>query len=537
MSSADQRWSSEERATYRALGLWGDEVLSDLVERAASERPDALCVGDPDRQYTFAEARDRAWRIAAGLAELGVGRGDHVAVQMPNWADTVVVYYAVARLGAVFVPRMLIYREHEVRDAIERSRSKVFITVDEFRRFDHASMALDIKQACPALEHVVVLGDVPDGALSFESIVAAHHYDGPKPEADDPHLLLFTSGTTAQPKGVLHSWNTYQGSARALAAAFRLTEADICLMPSPMMHNTGLMAGVVAPLIHRAGTVMQPIWEVHEGLSLISRFGCTFSVGATPFLTMMIDAYDPDKYDLSTFRLFASGGAPVPGAVVRQAVDVLGCTVQTVYGQSESSLQTITDLDDPVERVASSDGKAGTGVTIAILDDDGDEVPRGDEGEICSRGPGVMVGYFGDPERTAEAFINGWFRSGDLGRMDPDGYIRVTGRKKDLIIRGGTNITPIEIEELIMDHPDVAEVSVVGMPDRVLGERVCAFVVPRPDTNLVLEDITTFLRARKIAVQKLPERLELRTELPHNATGKVEKFKLREEIAQLVESA
>ncbi len=532
--SVEERFSAEEISRYRELGLWGDDVLADLVERAATDRPDGLCVSDGETTYSFAEAHQRAGRLAGGLADLGIGPGDRVVVQLPNWADAVVAYYAIGRLGAVIVPRMLIYREHEVRDAIDRTEAKALVVADSFRNFDYAAMAIELQRQCPSLEHVVVIGDVPDGAVDLESLGHSAPYDGPKPDPHDHHIVLFTSGTTAQPKGVVHTWNTYVTAGKGLAREYRLTADDVCLMPSPVMHNTGLLAGIVAPLIAQGGTVVQPIWEPHEGLSLITRFGCTYSVGATPFVTMMVDAHDPARYDLSTFRLFATGGAPVPGSVVRQAVDVLGCKLQTVFGQSESSLQTLTDLDDPVERVASSDGKAVLGTDVAILDDDGNEVPRGVEGEICSRGPGVMLGYWRDPERTTEAFAFGWFHSGDLGRMDADGYIRVTGRKKDLIIRGGTNISPAEVEELILEHPDVADVSVVGMPDRVMGERMCAFVVPAKGATLTLETITAHLRAKKIAVQKLPERLEIRDELPHNATGKVEKYKLREEIAGLL---
>jgi non-ribosomal peptide synthetase component E (peptide arylation enzyme) len=528
------RWTSAWSGRYRAQGLWGDEVLSDYLDRAADERPDELCVADPVTRYTFAETRDRSSRLATGLTKLGVGRGDHVAVQLPNWADAVLTYFAIVRLGAVFVPRMLIYREHEVSDAVERTGSKVLVVPDEFRRFDHAAMALSVQARCPTLGHVVVLGDVPAGALAYESLLDHEPYRGPKPGADDPHLVLFTSGTTARPKGVVHSWNTYRGSAKGLVHAFRLTPDDICLMASPIMHNTGLLAGVVAPLLAMAGTVIQPVWEPLEAMALIDRFGCTLSVGATPFVTMMIDAHDPAEHDLSTFRLFACGGAPVPGAIVRQAVEVLGCKMQTVFGQSESSLQTITDLDDPVERVASSDGRAALGVDLVVLDEDGSEVPRGTEGEICGRGPGIMLGYLDDPEETAHSFEFGWFHSGDLARMDDEGYVRITGRKKDLIIRGGTNISAVEVESLIVEHPAVAEVSVVGMPDRVLGERMCAFVVPVAGQTVTLEELTQFLRKRKIAVQKLPERLEMRDALPLNATGKVEKFKLRDEIAGLL---
>jgi len=196
-------------------------------------------------------------------------------------------------------------------------------------------------------------------------------------------------------------------------------------------------------------------------------------------------------------------------------------------------LQTITLLDDPVDRVASSDGRAPEGTDVAILDEEGYEVARGNEGEICSRGPGVFAGYWMEPARTAEAFEFGWFHSGDLGRMDEDGYIRVTGRKKDIIIRGGVNISPTEIEELLLEHASVADVSIVGMPDRVLGEKACAFVVPAAGTSPTLEELTSFLRGKKIAIQKLPERLELRPELPRTATGKVEKYKLREELSSV----
>jgi non-ribosomal peptide synthetase component E (peptide arylation enzyme) len=534
MLSFEERFPPEEVARYRAAGFWSDDVLADLLDQAAAARPDALFVGDPRTTYTYVEVRDRAYRLAAGLASLGVGRGDRVCVQLPNIADAAVTYFAVARLGAVFVPRMMIYRDHEVRDAIHRTDSVALVVGSPFRGFDHPGMAMRLKRECPSLRSVVVHGDAPDGAIDFESLCGGDPYDGPPPAADDFHIILFTSGTTAQPKGIVHTWNTYVGAARGMVANLRLTAADVCLMPSPVMHNTGLLAGVVTPLVARGATVLQPVWQPEQALELIERFGVTFTTGATTFLTMMIDAFDPGKHDISSLRQFGCGGAPVPGVVVRQAIDVLGCRIQTIYGQSESSLQTLTDLDDPVEVVASSDGKAVAGTEVVILDDDGREVPRGSEGEICSRGPGVMFSYWRDRDRTVESFTDGWFRSGDLGRMDERGYIRVTGRKKDLIIRGGHNISPAEVEALILEHPSVVDVAVVGMPDRVLGERMCAFVVAAAGATLTLADVTTFLREQQIAVQKLPERLELREELPHNATGKVEKFKLREEIAAMV---
>jgi non-ribosomal peptide synthetase component E (peptide arylation enzyme) len=268
-------------------------------------------------------------------------------------------------------------------------------------------------------------------------------------------------------------------------------------------------------------------------MQLIREYGCTFSIGATPFVTMMLDAYDPARHDLSSMRVFCCGGAPVPASVVRDAVDRLGFELVTCFGQGECSAYTMTRLGDSVDRVASSDGVATIGNEIVILGDDGQPVPTGQEGEICCRGAQIMLGYLGDPELTAATIdADGFCHSGDLGRMDSDGYVRVTGRKKDIIIRGGTNISSLEIEELLLEHPKVAAVAVVGYPDHRLGEKVCAVVVPADGEKPTLAELAGFLEARRIARQKLPERLELVDALPLTATGKVEKFVLRTMIAR-----
>jgi non-ribosomal peptide synthetase component E (peptide arylation enzyme) len=526
-------YPSERVARYYGLGLWTGDVLTDLVRRNAEHDPDGLCVADGRRVLTFSDALDVSERLAGSLAALGIGRGDRVVVQLPNWWEAVASYYAIARLGAVFVPRMAIYRESEIRDVAGRSEAKAIIVPDTFRRFDHASMAMSVREQVDSVRHVVVAGTPPDGALRLADLLEGAPYDGPLPRPGDLHVILFTSGTTSCPKGAQHSFNTFSACARTMRLGLGVGSADRCLMPSPVMHNTGLNSGVLLPALIGAGTVLQDIWEADAAMELIRRYGCTFSIGATPFVTMMLDAHDPARHDLSSMRVFCCGGAPVPASVVRDAVDRLGFELVTCFGQSECSAYTMTRLSDSVERVASSDGAATIGNEITILGDYGDPVPTGQEGEICCRGAQIMLGYLGEPELTAQAIdANGFCHSGDLGRMDSDGYVRVTGRKKDIIIRGGTNITPLEIEELLLEHPKVAGVAVVGYPDRRLGERVCAVVVAAAGEKPTLAELVQFLEAKRIARQKLPERLEFVDELPFTATGKVEKFMLREMIAR-----
>lgn len=523
------RFTREQAEAWRADGLWAEHTLARYVERNARRQPGEIGVADESRELTFAELRDMAWSLAGSLAGAGLDDESVVAVQLPNVVEAVVTYYALCRLGCVIVPRMMIYRRSEVRDAIDRTGAECFITVDEHRGFDHAAMGMELSAACGSLERVVVLGEPPPGASSLDELISGGEpYDGPLPQADDDQIIIFTSGTTALPKGALHSFNSHAATARVLNRHIELGPGDRCFMPSPVMHNTGLNAGVISPCLGGFGTVLQDAWDAHRALELVSRYRCTHTMGATPFATMMADASESGDHDIGPFRVFGCGGAPIPAAVVHRAEDALGCKMLSIFGQSEFGVETMVKLTDPVERVASSDGCAVPCNDVRILDDDGNETDRGQEGEICSWGPMVMLDYWQDPERTAEAFApSGHFRSGDLGRMDADGYVRVTGRKKELINRGGVKIAPREIEDILIEHPRIADAAVIGMPDGRLGERVCAFVVAAPGPAPTFESVVEHVRDQGVAVQKLPERLELIDELPRTATGKVEKFRLR----------
>jgi cyclohexanecarboxylate-CoA ligase len=350
---------------------------------------------------------------------------------------------------------------------------------------------------------------------------------------DEPLLIVYTSGTTARPKGCLHTFNTLRFSAEALRKSLDYTAADVQFGPSPVSHSTGLITSLVLPLIAGASSHLMEAWEPEEGLLRIQEHGCTVTVTATAFIQMLMATYEPDRHDASSLRLWVCAGSPIPGAIVERANASLGgCRVLSLYGRSENFLTTMCTVNDMPARSSTSDGSAIVGAEVAIVDNDGRLLPAGQEGDICYRGPGHMIEYFRDPEHTAELFTpDGYSRSGDLGVMDADGFVRVTGRLKDIVIRGGLNISARELEDLLAGYPSFSAVAVVAMPDERLGEKVCLYGVVAPgEIAPALADVVAYLRDCKLATPKLPERLEIVDSLPMTATGKVQKHMLRADI-------
>ncbi|WP_027930262.1 AMP-binding protein [Amycolatopsis thermoflava] len=532
----DRYGDDDIRAFYQA-GYWQEGGLAQLADERARSHGDKVFVSDGTSARTYAAVRDQAAGLAAGLRRLGVGRGDRVAVQLPNWTEFAVIALAVSRLGAILVPIMPIYRGAEVGYVLRHAGVKVAITCAEFKGFDHLGMFRGLRAELPDLEELVVVRGA--GAVALDELMDVPDADVTAPPSpDEPFLIVYTSGTTSRPKGCLHTVNTLRASAAAIATSVRYTEDDVQFGPSPITHSTGLVTSVVLPMLAGASSHLMEAWEPEEGLQRIAKHGCTAAVTATPFLQMLTAAYDPDRHDASSLRLWVCAGSPIPGTIVHRASEQFqGCRVLSLYGRSENFLTTMCTIDDPPERSATSDGAALAGASVKIVDALGEEVPRGTEGDIAYRGPSHMLQYYRDPEQTAALFTaDGYSRSGDLGYMDPDGYVRVTGRLKDIVIRGGLNISARELEDLLADHPSVDQVAVVGMPDERLGERVCAYVVPAAGREPTLDELTGYLRGRDLATPKLPERLELVEKLPLTATGKVRKHLLREDIrAKLAE--
>ena len=384
-------------------------------------------------------------------------------------------------------------------------------------------------------------GDIAlhEGEIAVESMwtgddVPADDVLGPIPNADAPHIIGFTSGTESAAKGCLHTWNTYSASPAAQARAYDFGRDDCELVPSPIAHTAGLAGGLLKVLLQGGRACLMDVWNPTRGLELIDHHGCTQATGATAFIAGMIEAYDPSKHDASTFQVMICGGAPVPEDVVRRAKTVMpNLKLLACYGMTEGLMVTSCVPEDPLEKIFSSDGRPFVNVEVEIRDDEGRPLGDGVAGNVAFRSPSMMVEYWRNPEANEAVNLGGgWRGTGDLAVRDADGYLRITGRVKEMIIRGGLNISTREIEELVGRHPKVAAVAIVGLPDPILGERACAFVVARDDVDPpTLPDITGFLLGEyELARPKLPERLEVVDSLPTTPTGKIQKFVLRDRL-------
>lgn len=545
LKTVHERYTEEEISSYYEQGYWQRTSLNALVAEQVARRPDSTFVFDSTSSYTYREFQEQVARLAVGLKQAGLRSGERLAAQLPNWTEFAVISAAAARIGAILVPIMPIYRDDEVGYVLRHSGASVAITCGDFRGFDHAAMFARLRPTTPDVREVYVaragadldpaLGRPLDSLLADGTLDDLEREAGPDSSPDDGFLIVYTSGTTSRPKGCFHTFNTLRASAAAIRKSLEYGPEDVQFGPSPVTHSTGLVTSVVLPLLTGAKSYLMEAFEPAEALRRIEEFGCTAAVTATPFLQMLMRAYDEDKHDASSLRVWVCAGSPIPGSIVEESRKLFaGCQTLSLYGRSENFLTTMCTVHDPVERSITSDGSAVEGAMVKLVDTQGVEVPRGEEGDIAYKGPSHMIEYFRDDAETASLFTaDGFSRSGDLGRMDEDGFIRVTGRLKDIVIRGGMNISARELEDHLLAHPAIANVAVVGMPDERLGEKVCAYIVPTdPEQPVSLDDVTAFLREHKVAVQKLPERLEVVTELPMTATGKIQKHLLRADIAR-----
>ena len=520
--------SSPGADRYRATGLWRGETVWAAFRATAARAGARTAVVEGAGRTSFAALAAAAEGLAGGLAARGVRAGDVVAVQLPNWTETLIVLLAAARLGAIANPVLPIYRRRELGFILAESGARVLFIPGRHRDCDHRALVRELRAGLPALEHVVVVRDRPeDGALAYADLATA----APGPPAADAGaiaLLIYTSGTTADAKGVLHSHDTLLAEARSLGPAHGLTAADTVLMPSPLTHISGIVHALLVPAVLGTTAVLMERWDAGDALALVAAERVTYMVGAPTFLR---DLAARASAAATSLRLFSCGGADVDPTLVREAAARLGCVAKRVYGSTEFPTVTTTGPDDPPERQIDSEGRAIGANEVRLVDEDGAPVPTGREGEILARGPECFLGYR-NPALNDDAFTtDGWFRTGDLGTLDARGWLRITGRRKDIIIRKGENISARELEDLLAAHPAVAEVAVVGVADTAAGEIACAVLRLRPGASApTLGEVAEHLTARGLSRRKLPERLEVVEDFPRTTSGKIVKRALRERL-------
>jgi acyl-CoA synthetase (AMP-forming)/AMP-acid ligase II len=531
----DTRLTPELSARWRNAGLWSEETFAAALARRVAEMPEREAVTDGTNTLTYRELADGIDRMAARLRQLGIGEGDVVTIQLPNWIAFPLVFFSLERLGAVAVTVSVDFRSREIEYIMRFAKSRMFVCCAAFRGFDHLAMAEELRPKLPDLAVIGVIGGPPrDGMIGLDDTVAGRGVPAgfvpARQDADAIMRMAFTSGTTGNPKGVMHSHNTTLAAARILNGDLGLGAADVMMIWLPLGLNWGYLT-LVQSVLAGAKAVLLERFRPMPALDLIERERVTYVPTAPASLTAILQEPDLGRRDLSSLRIVVSGGASAPLETIRAWRRAAPGTFLELYGMLETGYHTYTRPEDDPERVAGSVGHAASHMGLKLVDAAGRELPPGEEGEICCDGPSVHLGYHDNPAANAEAFMpDGWFRSGDLGILDESGNLRISGRLKEMINRGGMKFFPREVEEILYAHPKVLYAAIVAVPDPRLGERSCLCLVAKPGDPPTLAEILDFLGAG-IATYKRPERLELFEEFPFTSTGKIQRHVLAREVA------
>ena len=531
-------------------GHWLNQTILDFLRSAVEKNPDKTALvsfkveNQTEQTFSYQQLWDMTNKIALGLKQLGVEKNDVVSCQLPNWWEFTLLYLACSRIGAVLNPLMPIFRERELEFMLKHGESKVFVVPKTFRNFSHEQLANQLQSKLDTLKHVVVVNG--DGENNFDRLLLNHGLeqnvaavaalDGLESGPDDITQLIFTSGTTGEPKGVMHTANALFSNIVPYAERLHLAENDVVLMASPMAHQTGFMYGLMMPIQLNTKVVLQDVWDVSKAVDLIHQHQVNFTMASTPFLNDLSNTVAEQHDKVDSLKIFLCAGAPIPGPLVQKAREILGVKVISAWGMTECGAVTTTCPEDDDERSFNTDGIALPGVDVKIVDKTGQTKPVNESGRLMIRACSGFGGYL-KRAHLNDTDADGWFDTGDIAYQDEKGYIRICGRKKDVIIRGGENIPVAEIESLLYKHPNVAVVALVAYADERLGERACAIIkLKDPTQSLSFNELVDFLKTHNLAVQYIPERLEIWDEIPMTPSGKIQKFKLRELLAQHIAS-
>ena len=532
---------------YRKKGYWRDRLLTDFLRQAVRQSPQKLAVKD-DRfgSLNYQQLASQSWLLASALRASGITRGDKYIVALPNWQQVPVFVLALNYLGAIGVHMPITGGEHEFAGVLAVSKAQGIVVPEVFRNKDFVALIDRVAEKKTSLTLRVVVGSKRHnpGWLTLDELLARGSAKQAEPEAqptaEDLTCLLFTSGSSGTPKGVMHSSNSIGAMNTTVAPIYDLGADDIIFMGAPLGFSAGYVHGLRLAIYLGATLILQEAWDADRALETMVREKATFTL-TTP--TMLKDLFDSERFaQLSaqlSLRLMFCGGACVPFELLQQAHKKLPGTFTSVLWGMTEGIGTACRPGTPLNRVATTDGQAFLGTELKILGLNQEQLPPGEEGDLVMRGPQQCLGYFENPQLDRETFLKDkWFRTGDLAVMDAEGYVKITGRRKELIIRGGANISPLEIEQALFGEPGIGQLAIVGIPDKRLGERICACVVADPGgENPTLADLVAITRRKGLAKNKWPEHLQIIEALPMTSAGKLRRSVLQAEVIRKIADA
>ena len=531
---------------FRDAGYWLDSTTNEVLETHAQAQPDKLALVDHRICLSYAEYYCRVQRLAAKFVAMGLTADDVIAIQLPNWNEIAVALYTSMMIGVPFCQYHSDFRARETEFILTFTHASVLILPQRFKGFDYLAMIEPMRMRLPQLKHVLVVGDELSNTNPEDYFDLRAFLDDPcvaqipsselasrRPHGDDLMRTAFTSGTTGDPKAVLHLHNTTNCALKFLNRGQRITADSVLLIFLPVGLNWGLF-NILQAIHAGCSVVLQDIFKPEDALQLVQDEQVTHFCCAPAHLVSMLNVADAARFDLTSLQVIMTGGASCPIEVIQEVQQRIPGQLLEMYGMLECGTQCHTLLSDDSQAVCGTVGRPVNEMGIRVVDDAGRDVAVDEVGEILTYGPSVTIGYYNNPAVNARSFTaDGWFHTGDQGAFDEHGYLRIVGRKKEMLIRGGANIYPREIEEVLHQHPKVMDAAVVGVPDARLGERVCVCIVPRAGQTLSFDEIVDFLR-NKIATYKLPEFLQVLDELPRTPTGKVQKGPLRDLVLKRI---
>lgn len=535
--------NAAQKELYYRMGYWTEKTLRDYWQEAVENYRNREFITDSrGHRLTYGEIDDMASRLAMHFQEIGVGCGDIVTMQIPVWSEFVVVGMACIKVGAVLNPLSVTHEAKDLKYFLDLHKPKLFVCPTFFRNRDFEQQILDVMKDMPFLHHLLLLDCEKPKTTDYPAISEVLVQYEPMTElptqgsSDDVAVLLCTSGSTGVSKGAMLTHNNIVFAELDFHRELNLSKDDVMFMPSPLNHATGFQHGIVLAMLMGSRVVLQQRFIVDQAIKMMQEEGCTFSMGATTFIYDILNELERTGEKIPTMRFYLCGGAPVPGSMVQRAWEH-GLRLCEVYGSTESTPHVYVRPEEALELNGTTSGRPAIGVEVRVTGPDGKEVALGEEGEECSRGPNVFVGYTNGSPSACALDDDGWFHSGDLCRKIEGGYIRITGRLKDIIIRGGENLNANQLDENLAGIPQVAEHAVVGMPDDRLGERICAYVTLKPGVEVFNHEmLLEYYKAHNIPKWQWPERLEVIDALPRTDSGKIKKYVLKQMITEKLQA-